>query len=224
MNSISYLRNAIPSWRALMAQRSERGIAILSTIWSHHAKRSGYHPVARGLGIILPGYGVRLLPAGISRWVVGHELDAAYQIALALKLARCDRLFVIDGDFQLQLIECLRRVTSAKIYAVFHQIPSILEQRLRGAFALLDGAVCVARCQIPLVQSIAPGGKTWFIPHGVDIDYFAPRPSVSDQVIVLCVGCHCRDFATLRGTADRIVRALPGTVARSVAPSSPAPG
>src|SRR6185436_10519670 len=118
MNFASYLRNAIPSWRAIMVgQRSKGRIAVLSTVWPHHAKRSGYHPVANGLGMILPGYGIRLIPAAISRWIAGDEMDAVYQIALALKIAGCDRLLVIDGDFQLKFIERLRSVTSAKIFA-----------------------------------------------------------------------------------------------------------
>ena len=88
---------------------------------------------------------------------------------------------------------------------------------------LLDGAVCVARCQIPLVQHLAPPGKTWFVPHGVDVDYFTPRPPRSDQPTVLCVGDYCRDFETLRKSADLIVRAVPTASVRLVAPRSHLP-
>ena len=222
MNPASYLIDALPSWWALVSSwRPGSGIAVLSTVWPHHAKRSGYHPVANGLGITLRAKHLRLIPAGISRWIAGEELDAAYQIAVAMKLTRCDRLLVIDGDFQLKLIESIRRVTPAKIYAVFHQIPRALKQRLAEVpSARVDGAVCVAKCQIPLLHSVAPPGKTWFVPHGVDADYFTPRGPRSDHPSVLCVGYHQRDFDTLRKSAEIIVQTVPGASVRLIAPRS----
>jgi glycosyltransferase involved in cell wall biosynthesis len=138
-----------------------------------------------------------------------------------MKITRRDRLLVLDGDYQLELIEHIRRLAPARIYAVFHQIPRVLEHCLRGSSPLLlDGAVCVARCQIPLVQYIAPPGKTWFVPHGVDADYFSPRGPRSDRPIVLCVGYYCRDFDTLRKAADLITRVLPTALVRLIAPRS----
>jgi glycosyltransferase involved in cell wall biosynthesis len=164
-------------------------------------------------------HGMRLLPAGFSQRIVGEGLDAAYQIALAMKVTRRDCLLVLDGDFQLKLIEEIRRVARTRIYAVFHQIPRVLEHCLSESSAqLLDGAVCVARCQIPLVESIAPPGKTWFVPHGVDVNYFTPRAPRADRPIVLCVGHHCRDFDTLRRSADIIAGAAPAASVRLVAP------
>ena len=220
MNPASYFKYAVPSWWALVRSlRTEGKIAVLSTVWPHHAKRSGYHPIANGLGMTLPGQGLRLIPAGLSRRIVGMDLDAAYQIALAMKITRRDRLLVIDGDFELKLIEKIRRVTQAKVYAVFHQIPKVLEKFLANTSPLLvDGAVCVARCQIPLVRPIAPPGKTWFVPHGVDTDYFTPRTPRSDRPSVLCVGVHQRDFDTLRKSADIIMRAVPTASVRLIAP------
>jgi glycosyltransferase involved in cell wall biosynthesis len=219
MNPASYFKSAIPSWWTVVRSlRPKGGIAVLSAVWSHHATRSGYHPVGKGLGVAFPAQ-MRLIPAAISRWIVGQELDAAYQIALALKITRCDRLLVIDGDFNLELIESVQHLTAAKIYAVFHQIPSDLEQLLAKTSPLLvDGAVCVARCQLPFVQPFAPPGKTWFVPHGVDTDYFTPRGLRSDRPRVLCVGVHQRDFDTLRKSADLIVQAVPNVLVRLVAP------
>jgi glycosyltransferase involved in cell wall biosynthesis len=218
---VKYLMNAALSWGALARSlRLDSKLAVLTIVWPHHAKRSGYHPVAKGLGVELPEH-VTLIPAGISQWIAGEGLDAAYQIALAIKIARCDRLLVINGDFNLKLIESIRRLTQARIYAVFHQIPKVLEQLLVGSPPrLVDGAVCVARCQIPLVQSIAPPEKTWFVPHGVDTDFFTPRAFRSARPSVLCVGVHQRDFDTLREAADLIVRAVPTASVRLIAPSA----
>jgi len=181
-------------------------------------QRSGYHHVAKGLGLPLQRQTTRLLPSRLSGLNGDYE---ANQIALALKITRRDCLLVVDGDYELKLIGQIRRVTQARIYAVFHQIPKALEQILADPRPLLlDGAVCVARCQIPLVQAIAPPGKTWFVPHGVDTDYFTPCGPRSDQPRVLCVGWHYRDFDTLRETADLIARAVPAALVRLVAASS----
>jgi glycosyltransferase involved in cell wall biosynthesis len=167
---------------------------------------------------MLPVDTTRLLPAAFSRWM---GLGPAHEIALAMKVAGCDRLLVIDGDFQLKLIECIRRITAVRIVAVFHQIPGVLERCLAQASPLLlDGAVCVARSQMPLVRPIAREGHTWFVPHGVDADYFGPRAPRSDQPVVLCVGWYCRDFETLRKSADLICQAVPSASVRLVAPSS----
>jgi glycosyltransferase involved in cell wall biosynthesis len=219
MSLASYLKYAIPSWWTLVShRRSEGGIAVLSTVWSHHAKRSGYHPVAKGLGVKLPN-STRLIPGVFSRWIVGRGLETAYQIALAMKVTRCHQLLVVDGDFQLKLIECIRRVTQARISAVFHEVPRVLEKCLAEASPLLlDGAVCVAKCQIPLVQSIAPPGRTWFVPHGVDADYFTPGALRSERPSVLCVGYHYRDFETLRKSADLIAQVVPAALVRLIAP------
>ena len=87
---------------------------------------------------------------------------------------------MVEGEYQLDLIENLRAVTTASIFAVFHQVPQLLEPLLaRAPRNLLHGAVCVARCQIPLVQALAPPGKTLFVPHGVDVDYFTPGGTLS---------------------------------------------
>ena len=192
---------------------------MLSAQWPHHAKRSGYHPVTKGLGVTLRPHRMRIVPDGISRRIVGEKLADVYQIAAGMKMIGCDRLLVIDGDYELKLIERIQRVTSAKIFAVFHQIPSVLERCLAEAAPLrIDGAVCVAKCQIPLVHSIAPPDKTWFVPHGVDCDYFTPGAARSNQPSVLCVGSHQRDFDTLRKSADIIIQAVPTASVRLVAP------
>jgi glycosyltransferase involved in cell wall biosynthesis len=162
---------------------------------------------------------MQLLPATISRWIVGQGLERAYQIALAMRISSSDRLLVIDGDFQLKLIEGIRRLTKAKIYAVFHQIPAYLRELLEASSPLsFDGVLCVARCQIPIVEALAPPGRTWFMPHGVDTDYFAPGPVRSDHPTVLCVGVHQRDFEVLRKASDTITRAIPFASVRLIAP------
>jgi len=225
MNPASYLKHAVPSWWALAPFRQPAGkIAVLSKVWSHHARRSGYHPVAEGLGVALPAR-TQLIPRTLSRWMAGsRELDAAYQIALATRIAGCDRLLVTNGDFELDLIECIQRVSSARIYAVFHQCPSRLEQLLATRSpGLVHGAICVSRCQIPFAQPIAQPEKTWFVPLGVSDDYFTPRAPRADRPTVVCVGFHERDFDCLRQSASLITRAVPDTAVRLVAPRAELP-
>jgi glycosyltransferase involved in cell wall biosynthesis len=224
MNFASYLQDTCRSWSGLVSARRPRGrIAILSTVWRHHAKASGYHPVANNLGMVLPS-DLRLLPATFSRRTVGDDLDQPYQIALAMRLTGRDRLLVLDGDDHLGLMKGLRQLSSAKIYAVFHQVPKRVEAYpLQLPPQFLDGVICVARCQIPLLQSMSLPGRTWFVPHGVDTEHFTPRSPRSSRPSVLCVGVHYRDFDTLRESAELIIEAVPGVSVQLIAPLSALP-
>jgi glycosyltransferase involved in cell wall biosynthesis len=194
-------------------------LAVLTRVWSHHAKRSGYHPVAEGLGVNLRGHHIRYLPTAVSRRAAGDGFDDAYQIAFGLKASGCDRLLVIDGDWELKLIERIRRFSSAKIYAVFHNLPNDLKDCVDAAPSVrIDGAICVARCQLPVVDSIVPPGKAWFVPHGVDTGFFTPQAPRSAAPRVLSVGYNFRDFDTLRRSAEIILRAMPEASVRLIAP------
>ena len=218
-----YFKNATSSCYALLRSPKPEGrIAVLNNVWSLHAKQSGYHHVSKGLGMVIPSEYTRLVPAT----VIGDRLDRAYQVALAMKLTGRDQLLVVDGDSHLELIEGLRKVTNARIYAVFHQIPRVLAECLaQTPGQVLDGAVCVARCQIPLVQSLAPPGKSWFVPHGINVDYYTPGGTCSNQPSVLCVGSNCRDFDTLSRSGDLIAAAVPAVSIQLVAaPSELPPG
>jgi glycosyltransferase involved in cell wall biosynthesis len=119
-------------------------------------------------------------------------------------------MHLIDGDFDTWAYS---PPISSKVRttATFHQpidkLPEITAPLKAG---LLDGIVCVSRNQIPLVQHLVPAGRCVFIPHGVDTQFFCPGSGgiggdVSPtEPMVLTVGSHRRDFATLVATAKLV--------------------
>ncbi len=219
----AYLDLALPTVRGMLRTRRPRTrIAVLNTVWSHHARRSGYQPVVEGLGVAIDARG-RLLPARMSRRMArkrGDErLEHSVQIATAMRLCRRDTLLVADGDFLFDAARGVKRIADVRVFAVFHQItPFLVEHFAEAAPESLDGAICVARCQMEHVRRLAPVGRTWFVPLGIDTQYFVPGGRRAERPTVLCVGVHCRDFATLQAAASRIRAAAPDVVVRLIAP------
>lgn len=164
---------------------------------------------------------MNLLPRRAVRDGASRDALEAAQVAFALRTVRRDRVLVVDGDHQLGLVAELRRIAPAiQVTSVFHQVNPVLAQRVAGFVSpCLSAAICVARCQMPLVAHLAPAGKTFFVPHGVDTDWFRPGGRRSSSPTVLCVGRHCRDFVTLKAAAIRIQAAMPGVSVRLVAAS-----
>jgi glycosyltransferase involved in cell wall biosynthesis len=70
---------------------------------------------------------------------------------------------------------------------------------------------------------VAPG-RCVFIPHGVETEFFRPAPDTDrhHQPVLLSVGAHRRDFATLISAARAIRARRPDTVVRLVAPKAAA--
>ena len=102
MNFVSFLKHAVPTWWEIArSRRSEGRAAVLSRVWSHHSNRSGYRHISDGLGIVLPAHGMRLVPAALSRLIVGEALDEAYQVDVAMKLLGRDRLLILKESTSL---------------------------------------------------------------------------------------------------------------------------
>lgn len=219
----AYLDLALPTVREMIRTRKPRTrIAVLNTVWDHHARRSGYQPIIDGLGVAIGSRG-RLLPARLSRSIGrshGDEgLDHAIQIVTAMRLCHRDTLLVVDGDFLFDVARDVKRISKVRVFAVFHQITPFLKSRFADAAPeSLDGAICVSRCQLEHVRHLAPLGRAWFVPLGVDTDHFVPAATRSPRPTVLCVGVHCRDFATLRASAAEIRSVVPEAVVRLIAP------
>lgn len=164
---------------------------------------------------------MNLLPRRAVAANADRDAFEAAQVAFALRTVRRDRLLVVDGDHQIGLAAELRRLAPAvRIASVFHQVNPVLAQRVATYRSqCLSAAICVSRCQMPLVSHLAPAGKTFFVPHGIDTDWFHPGGRRSATPSVLCVGRHCRDFVTLKAAALRVQARMPNASVRLVAAS-----
>lgn len=78
----------------------------------------------------------------------------------------------------------------------FHHTPERLAELIPQAnfFRRMDGCLCVGSNQIRYLSSIVNHDRIWFLPHGVDCDFFTPMPKNQYHPRCLFVGQHLRDF------------------------------
>jgi glycosyltransferase involved in cell wall biosynthesis len=100
-----------------------------------------------------------------------------------------------------------------KIISSFHQPPETWLSNLQLApdkasrlFNLSKTSIGVAlsKSQLPVLVEQLKNSNFYFIPHGVDTDYFVPPMSLRKNKIILVVGNWLRDFECVRKVADLI--------------------
>jgi glycosyltransferase involved in cell wall biosynthesis len=205
------------------ARQSRAQIAFLNQRWHHHGAHSGYL-IGGDLGPALPRDD-RIFPYPIRRSLARLTTDDAWEARLLshlmLRVGRTKVLHLVDGDFDTWVYRKRPRWLKSKITATFHQTPDRLEDIVKTLRAgMLDGIVCVSRIQIPLVKHLVPESRCIFIPHGVDTDFFSETPPVlpASNPLLLAVGVHRRDFATLIAAARIIKARRPGARVRLIGP------
>lgn len=84
--------------------------------------------------------------------------------------------------------------------------------RERTHLRRLDAVVVVSTVQQEYFESLVGRDRVFYVPHGVDAQYF--QPGTTDKPrgapLYICVGQHLRDFRTLAGVAERLAAAAPG--------------
>jgi glycosyltransferase involved in cell wall biosynthesis len=73
--------------------------------------------------------------------------------------------------------------------------------------------ICVGRNQLEFFADIIDPERTFFVPLGVDTEYFTPPDSFAtrDPDLCLFVGANYRDYPTLRGVIDLVSYCRPQT-------------
>jgi glycosyltransferase involved in cell wall biosynthesis len=205
------------------ARRSRAPIVFLDQRWHHHGAHSGYL-ISSGIGPVLPRDD-RIFPYPVRKYLSRRMADDAWEARLllhtTLRAGRAKVLHLVDGDFDTWVFRKRPRWLKTKITATFHQTPDRLEEIAKTLRAgMLDGIVCVSRVQIPLVEHLVPDGRCLFIPHGVDTDFFAEAPpaAAAGSPLLLAVGAHRRDFATLMAAARIIKSSRPDARVRLIGP------
>lgn len=99
-----------------------------------------------------------------------------------------------------------------KIFVSFHQPPEAHLQFIKSRAPLqsVDGIVVVGTNQIPFFEQFVDPSKIFFVPHGVDTDFFKPDPLVvKDPNKILFVGNWLRDFETVGSVAQVLSEKAP---------------
>ena len=79
----------------------------------------------------------------------------------------------------------------------------------KNHIARIDAVIVVSRSQVEFFSELVGPDRVFYVPHGIDVDYFAPKDGKRRQspgVRCLFVGIHLRDFETLARTAQILNR------------------
>lgn len=208
------------SQRLRHARRTPSRIAFLNQRWAHHGRHSGYL-LDCGIGLNVPRND-RIMPHPLQRAcerVFGSDnLDAKLTLRRYLKAFGAKLLHIVDGDFDDWARH--RRIPGVKLTATFHQpVDRLVDIVADAPSHVLDGIICVSRNQIPHLAHLVNPGRCIFVPHGVDVEFFAPRSGDrGGRKVVLSVGVHRRDFQVLIEAAKVIRRRRPDVTVRLVGP------
>ena len=126
---------------------------------------------------------------------------------------------VLYGETDVCLLGWFGRLTRNHVVASFHDGREVLEGcGVTGPILRsLSAVVLLGRCQTDYFTPHVARSRIHVIPHGVDTDFFLPPaatdtapPGPSDDRLVLTVGGHTRDHATLGQAVASIVDQNPG--------------
>jgi glycosyltransferase involved in cell wall biosynthesis len=108
---------------------------------------------------------------------------------------------VLYGENHFRYLPKLTSLRKHKVVCTFHATPDEFKRMMQSTEHLktIDAAIVVSNIQRPLFDSILGSEKVFFIPLGVDVEYFVPPHSgkKDSTKVCLCVGHHHRDFSTL---------------------------
>jgi len=192
----------------------------------HHAIHSGYHRLQEFIdssqnvgpdgfpGIVRTLTSNRLFGGLIWRVAGVHNYSPeSFRTEVAmirLALRQPGQIFhFIYGDYMYRFAGTFKRWldADARLICSFHQPPGYFSGILRPRRHLreLDAAIIVGSNQHEMLSPYMDDDRIFFVPHGVDTEFFCPRQAekpIGSGLTCLTVGNWLRDFDTLR----RVIR------------------
>lgn len=144
---------------------------------------------------------------GPTPWYKVSNLAAELGILPDMFARRIDVVHFLDGEHTGSLVpKCARlsRVTGAKTVATFHQPPSIAKDVIdTKVLRWFDHIVLVSPSQIPFFMPYVPRNRLHVLLHGVDADFFFPKPAATECGPLRCitVGHWLRDYDAFKDVA-----------------------
>lgn len=188
----------------------EPGVRLACRRWSHHAAHSGYDVLSRHVGVPIHESALwNRLPERLlrtcARDFTGYDkvsLGLEVQVAAHMARHRGCLYHVLYGDNCFNLLSAFVGWHGHHVVVSYHHPPSKLALRVPDAAVLgaPSAVILLGRNQAPAWRGLLPDDRLFVVPHGVDTTYFHP-PVAHDRrerALVLFVGSHLRDFATLR--------------------------
>jgi glycosyltransferase involved in cell wall biosynthesis len=194
-----------------------RNVHYVTYRQGHHSLHSGYDRITQYTDRIIEA---ESLPRGLIRdrimWRIADGVIAYDRKALAteLKTAGCmlknrgGIYHILYGENTYHYLGFLNNLRRNRLVATFHLPPDPFRQVVRTDWHIrqLSAVVCVGQTQLEFFADFLGQERVFFVPHGVDTEYFSPPASFAERSSNLClfVGSYLRDFPTLRGVIELV--------------------
>jgi glycosyltransferase involved in cell wall biosynthesis len=211
-------------------------LLLLSTLHRTHAARSGYQalahylPEARYLHTIRadPPGGLPLFAARVarrfafSRWYLGGCAALELQAWRQFRSGFSGIVHSMWADHDLGYLDLALNRTRHRLVGSFHNCDDTFIHTIRFPARLrsFDAIILMSRTQESFfLKAGVPANRIHVVQHGVDTEYFHPRPVERDSFIVLAAGGYRRNFPLLREVCLRL-RDKPAIRFEIIAPES----
>jgi len=200
-----------------MNHHIDRKINLITTRMSNHARHSGYdrlvdfidarhtfseaelslfsRALARGLS--------SLVKKSDLEWYNRHSFIEEINAGMHWLFNRGQIFHYLYGENSYRYLGNLKPINRHNaIVCTYHTPPDRLRQvvRIHKHVKQLDAIVGVSRVQIDYLSQFIGRERTFYVPHGIDVDYFKPSDSAKKSegpIKCLFVGSHLRDVDTL---------------------------
>lgn len=198
--------------------------------YGHHSPHSGYSRTAEYGKDHFNAEVIRVdkpLPRSIIRermlWKLAKGTPGYDRAAMAAELQVAKHMLrergciyhFLYGETTYHYTGYLNNFRGNRIIATFHQPPVGIEKAVQIDWHIrqLSAVICVGRNQQEYFSSMLEKDRIFFVPLGVDIEYYIPPASFETRNPDLClfVGTNYRDFPTLRGVIELVSYQRPKT-------------
>lgn len=195
-----------------------RNLKILAVLHksTHHAGYSGYSQFLnsiQNLKIIhpkplIPYFAAKSLAKKLGTGLGNYDTNSLFKDLNIIKniyfsFTENKIIHFLNGERDIRLaVSLFKRNNKTKFIATFHKPPSILKSHIKNTNYLkkLDGVIVVGNNQVDYIKKWLNLNKVYYVPHGVDIDFFKPNYQIRKKKNILLVGQHLRDFETFNKT------------------------
>jgi glycosyltransferase involved in cell wall biosynthesis len=145
-----------------------------------------------------------------SQWYHRHQLLTEFKAAYRWIRRRNQIFHFLYGENSYRYLGILKKLRPDNaIVCTYHTPPEKFQSVVRDRTHLesIDAVIVFSKEQVDFFSDLLGERRVYHIPHGVDVDYFAPREkSLNHNGIIHClfVGQHLRDFDTLAKAAGRL--------------------
>ena len=207
---------------------------------SHHAGASGYDQLISKFGVHSIATKTQLnilqraLVWSVKRLIVNSGSTWYQRRNFITELALAKRWFTskrqifhfLYGENSYRYAGLLKSFSKHNYLLATYHTPPVRFQEVvtsRKFIKKLDAVIVVSTMQQKFFSELVGADKVFFVPHGIDTEFFKPMSSkidVDEIFRCICVGGHMRDFETLKHVADYLNKKIKNLQIIVVAPPS----